>query len=75
MGWVMSKVLGTLSFSSRGIPSSHFSLADCGVCPQDAAEYGLLAGHGPLSASENDTINKSSKLMGIITSTCSMQVW
>lgn len=28
MGWVMSKVLGTLSFSSRGIPSSHFSLAD-----------------------------------------------
>lgn len=50
MGWIMTKVLGTLSFSSHGIPSSHVFLADPGAFPQDAAGYGPVAGQEPLSA-------------------------
>lgn len=44
MGWIMTKVLGTLSFSSHGIPSSHFPLADPGAFPHEAAECGYLEG-------------------------------
>lgn len=50
MGWIMTKVLGTLSFSSHGIPSPHVFLADPGAFPQDAAGYGPVAGQVPLSA-------------------------
>lgn len=50
MGWIMTKVLGTLSFSSHGIPSPHVFLADPGAFPQDAARYGPMAGQVPLSA-------------------------
>ena len=34
VGWVVAKVLKTLSFSSHDTASSHFSLADCCVFPQ-----------------------------------------
>lgn len=50
MGWIMTKVLGTLSFSSHGIHSPHVFLADPGAFPQDAAGYGPVAGQVPLSA-------------------------
>lgn len=50
MGWIMTKVLGTLSFSSHGIPSPHVFLADPGAFPQDAAGYGPMEGQVPLSA-------------------------
>lgn len=75
MGWIMTKVLGTLSFSSHGIPSSHFPLADPGAFPHEAAEATWKDNQKPLSARQEGTINKSSNLICIITSISSMEVW
>ena len=44
MGRIMTKVLGTLSFSSHCIPSSRFSFADHEAFPQEVTECGYLAG-------------------------------